>query len=298
MDDLPQPIVATAFDLPPAVAVALAAAPAGVEASVEAAGVPFAIASWGDPDHPPLLLLHGVTSSADAWWRVGPALAAAGRHVLAPDLPGHGRTGRWAGRHRFRETAADVAALVVALGIDRSDLEIVGHSWGAMVAAALPWAGIGPGILVLYDAPVLPEASMAALLDDPVERAFDDRDEAIRAIGAANRTWSYGDVVAKAASLTQVDEEAARAVLLRNGDWDGGLADLADEAAAGIDAWLVRGEPASGSLIPGAALPAIAARIGAGHVLTVARGPHSPQRTYPEATLVALLRALGVDSAA
>jgi hypothetical protein len=37
----------------------------------------------------------------------------------------------------------------------------------------------------------------------------------------------------------------------------------------------------------------LAARIGAEHVLTVAGGPHSPQRTHPEATLVALLRALG-----
>ena len=72
-----------------------------------AAGIPFSALSWGDPDGRPLLLVHGVTASAAIWWRVGPALAATGRRVVAVDLPGHGRTGHWTGRHRFRDNAAD-----------------------------------------------------------------------------------------------------------------------------------------------------------------------------------------------
>jgi pimeloyl-ACP methyl ester carboxylesterase len=317
MDDLPAPIVASARDLPPAVAAALSSAPAGAptlssppavaaalssapaatRAIVASAGIPFAVTSWGSPADPPLLLVHGVTSSSATWWRVGPALAAAGRRVVAPDLPGHGRTGHWTGRHRFRETAADLAALVRALGIDGPALEVVGHSWGAMVVAALPWAGIRPRALVLLDPPVLPLASMSALVEDPAERGFDDIDEAVRVIGAANPTWTYGDVVAKACSLVEFEERAARDVLLANGDWDGGLADLADPAAAGIEVWLVRGDPAAGSYIPEAAVPAFAARLGHDHVLSIAGGPHSPQRTHPEATIVALLTALGVRSA-
>jgi hypothetical protein len=165
-----------------------------------------------------------------------------------------------------------------------------------MVVAALPMSGIRPRALVLLDPPVLPLASMAALVDDPAERRYDDLAEAIRVVGAANPTWTYGDVAAKAASLTEFEEQAARDVLLRNGDWDGGLADLADEAAAGIDCWLVRGEPETGSYVPDAAVPRFVARFGAGRVLTVAGGPHSPQRTRPEATLVALLTALGSGS--
>lgn len=293
MDDLPTPIVGTATDLPPAAATALAAPVPGEASTIEAAGIPFAVTSWGSPTHPPLLLVHGVTSSSGTWWRVGPALAAAGMRVFAPDLPGHGRTGHWSGRHRFRETAADVAALIRNLGIDTPTLAVVGHSWGAMVVAALPTTGIRPRALVLLDPPVLPLASMAALVDDPAERRYDDLAEAMRVVGAANRTWTYGDVEAKAASLTAFEAQAARDVLLRNGDWDGGLADLADEATAGIDCWLVRGDPAAGSYVPDAAVPRFAARFGAGRVLTVAGGPHSPQRTHPEATLVALLTALG-----
>ncbi|HET6764519.1 MAG TPA: alpha/beta hydrolase, partial [Longimicrobiaceae bacterium] len=41
---------------------------------------------------PPVVLAHGLGMSADYWWRNGPALAAAGYRVLAPDFPGFGRT--------------------------------------------------------------------------------------------------------------------------------------------------------------------------------------------------------------
>ena len=41
---------------------------------------------------PPLVLVHGLGCSADYWVRNGPWLAASGYRVLAPDLPGFGRT--------------------------------------------------------------------------------------------------------------------------------------------------------------------------------------------------------------
>jgi pimeloyl-ACP methyl ester carboxylesterase len=115
-------------------------------------------------------------------------------------------------------------------------------------------------------------------------------------VRAANPTWSDGDVRAKAEALTQLDESAARSILLDNGDWDGGLADLANPAAAGIDIWLVRGDPTAGGYIPDAAAAAIADRIGADHVISLPGAPHSPQRTHPEATTAAFLRALAVSS--
>ena len=39
---------------------------------------------------PVVLLLHGLGSSLDTWWRNVEPLADAGLSVLAPDLPGHG----------------------------------------------------------------------------------------------------------------------------------------------------------------------------------------------------------------
>ncbi len=290
---LPHPIRATTADLPRAVATALAAAPEGRPGRVDAAGIRWATVEWGDRRDRPVLLVHGVTAWSGTWWRTGPALAAAGFRVVAIDLPGHGSTGGWSGRHRFADTAADVAAFIRAAGLDSPDPAAVGHSWGAMIVAALPRAGIRPGRLVLLDPPAVPAAVMGTMLDDSIERHYDDIVEAIRAIRGANPSWTEGDVTAKAAGLTLFDVEAVRAVLLDNGDWDGGRAALADPRASGIPTWIVRGEPATGGLIPEAAVPGLARVVGDEHILTIADGPHSPHRTHPEATLVALLRALG-----
>jgi pimeloyl-ACP methyl ester carboxylesterase len=279
-------------DLPAAVRDALEAPTEGERFGVEAAGIPWSALAWGDPGARPLLLIHGVTSSAATWWRVGPALAAAGRRVIAVDQAGHGRSGHWQGHHRFRDNAADVAAFIRAAGLSRDDLQVVGHSWGAMTAAALPAAGLRPATIVLVDPPVVPLSFMEAQVAESDEQAHADMDDAIAAVRAANPDWDDGDVRAKAEALTQLDEAAARSVFLDNGDWDGGLADLADPAAAGIPVWLVRGDPATGGYVPDAFLPAYAARIGVNHITTIAGAPHSPQRTHPAETTAALLRAL------
>ena len=281
-------------DLPAAVAVALDDPAAPELGVVDAAGIPFATRAWGDPAAAPILLIHGVTASSRIWWRLGPALAAGlDCRVVAVDQAGHGLTKQWTGHHRFVDNAVDVAAFADAAGVARPDLRIVGHSWGGMTAAALPAAGLAPAILVLLDPPAIPVAAIATMLEDPVERHYDDRDEAIAAIGQLHPTWGYGDVVAKAEALTQFDEAAVPAILTQNGDWDGGLAALADPAAAGVPTWLIRGEPAAGGLIPDAAAVRFAERIGADHVITIAGGAHSPMRDLPEATALALLRALG-----
>jgi pimeloyl-ACP methyl ester carboxylesterase len=290
----PAAIRATAADLPLRVAAALADPRPGRERIVEVDGIRWRAIEWGDPGDPPVVLVHGVTSNAETFWRVGPAVAAASRHVLAMDLPGHGRTGSWRGRHRFAETAADLAAFIRAAGLGRADLAILGHSWGAMVAAALPAAGLRPARILLLDPPALPVAAMEAMTLDPTERRYDDLDAALAAIRNVNPGWSEGDVHAKALGLTQFEVEAARAVLVDNGDWDGGLGALADPAALGVPVWLIRGEFAAGGLIPEASVPAFEARFGPDHVTTIADAPHSPQRTRPEATVLAILRALGL----
>lgn len=278
--------------LPAAVTAALRSPGPGEKLAIAAAGVPFHATAWGEASAPHLLLLHGVTSSSATWWRTGPALAAAGYRVIAPDLPGHGETGHWTGHHRFRDNARDVAAFAEAAGLDSPDLRIVGHSWGAMTAAELPAARLVPRVLVLLDPPALPLAAISQMLVDPDERRYDDVGEAIEVIRPANPEWTDGDVSAKAVGLTQFDEAAVRAILLENGDWDGGLGGLADPAAAGLDVWLIRGDPAQGGYVPEEVLPAFAERIGADRIITIAGAPHSPQRTHPAQTVAALLRAL------
>ena len=279
--------------LPGPVAAALVAPDEGSRITLEAAGIPWSALVWGDPTARSLLLIHGVTSSAAVWWRVGPALAAAGRRVIAVDQAGHGRTGHWRGHHRMRENAADLAAFAQSAGLDRPDLQVVGHSWGAVSAAALPAVGLRPATLVLLEPPVLPFERIALEASDPTQQPVTSLELAIAAIRAAEPGWSEGDVRTKAEAVMELDFEAARSVVLENGDWDGGLADLRDPAAAGVDTWLIRGDPATGGYVDDAAALEFARLIGEDHVITIPGAPHSPQRTHPVETVQAFLRAIG-----
>jgi pimeloyl-ACP methyl ester carboxylesterase len=58
---------------------------------IPAGGVPTRCLVAGDPGKPALLLLHGLTLTADVWLRNIDALAA-DFHVIAPDMLGHGFT--------------------------------------------------------------------------------------------------------------------------------------------------------------------------------------------------------------
>jgi pimeloyl-ACP methyl ester carboxylesterase len=164
-----------------------------------------------------------------------------------------------------------------------------------MTAAWFPAVGLTTEVIVLLDPPAVSAVEIATMLDDPIERHYDDLDEAVAALGGLHPAWPHGDVLAKAEALTQFDIEAVRAVLTENGDWDGGLAALADPAAAGSVVRLIRGEPATGGLISDEAAAALAGRLGADNVTTIRGGSHSPHRQRPEATMAALLRALTPD---
>jgi pimeloyl-ACP methyl ester carboxylesterase len=285
-------LTATASDLPPGVAAALADPASGTPADVDAAGTAWPTIRWGDPADPPVLLVHGVTSNARIWWRVGPALAAARRCVVAVDMPGHGRSPLREVSHHFVDTARSLAGFVRAAGLDVPELVVVGHSWGGMVTAHLPMAGLRPATVVLLDPPVLTLGRLRALTAEPTERDYATFEAAAAAVRSANPSWSDGDVAAKAQGLTEFTPQLVLDVLLENGDWDGGMAALRDERAAGVPVWLIRGDWASGGFIPDFKLPEIERQLGADHVVTIAGGPHSPQRTHPEATVLAILRAI------
>ena len=86
-----------------------------------------------EPGHAPLLLIHGATSTGrNDWAGVSERLGAAGYHVLVPDCRGHGRSENPRLTYAFSEHAADMAALVRALGFDRA--HVIGHSNGGNVA--------------------------------------------------------------------------------------------------------------------------------------------------------------------
>jgi pimeloyl-ACP methyl ester carboxylesterase len=98
-------------------------------------------AGFEDAGRPTVVLLHGFPELAYSWRKVMLPLAAAGYHVIAPDMRGYGRTLGWddsfdADPDQFRilNMVRDTAALVYALGY-RSIAAIVGHDAGSPVAA-------------------------------------------------------------------------------------------------------------------------------------------------------------------
>ena len=129
-----------------------AAGSAGVDVDVGGLTLHAALRGAG----PPLVLLHGFTGSGETWRGLAAELARE-YSTIAPDLVGHGRSAAPAapGRYAIRRAAADLVALLSALGHERAAW--LGYSLGGRVAlqiaadhpgavAALVLEGASPGI--------------------------------------------------------------------------------------------------------------------------------------------------------
>ena len=86
----------------------------------------------GNPSAPPVLLLHGATFRAELWQETGTmaAVALAGFHAVATDLPGHGKyviTGYTKDEIMWR--------LIENMGLHRP--VVMGHSLGGAYALAI-----------------------------------------------------------------------------------------------------------------------------------------------------------------
>ena len=103
-------------------------------------GLRFRYFEWGEAAADPIVLLHGFSSTAAAWARVGDALAS-DYHVVALDLRGHGET-EWDPDERYtdQQMVSDVRALTRHLGL--RPFTLVGHSMGG--AIAYTYAGTHP----------------------------------------------------------------------------------------------------------------------------------------------------------
>lgn len=80
---------------------------------------------------PVVLLIHGMAGSSSSWV---PILEDLGRHAswVAPDLPGHGRSGKPRGDYSLGAQAGFLRDLLAALGHDRAT--VVGTSLGGGIA--------------------------------------------------------------------------------------------------------------------------------------------------------------------
>ncbi len=104
---------------------------------VAVAGGDMRVAVWEPANAtsatPAILAIHGVSSSHLAWSLLTPHLP--GVRVIAPDLRGRGRSNELAGPAGMSAHAADMVAVLDAVGVDA--VPVVGHSMGAFVAVVL-----------------------------------------------------------------------------------------------------------------------------------------------------------------
>lgn len=91
----------------------------------------------------PLLLLHGLSSSAASWERVAAVLTHHFR-IIAPDLLGFGESDLPSGGFYMEEQALQIGGLLDALGV--SSMFVAGHDFGGPVAMTL--ASARPNIRV------------------------------------------------------------------------------------------------------------------------------------------------------
>jgi pimeloyl-ACP methyl ester carboxylesterase len=275
-----------------------------------AGGLRLHVYQAGDPAAPPLLLVHGLGDEADTWRHVIAPLAARYR-VIAPDLPGFGRSDRPYTAYTLAFFARTLAGLLDALRIPRATL--VGSSLGAaavqrlalarpalarrlvLVGGALP-VGAGPGArpqrppaqLLLFLAPGLGEllytrlrTSQEAAFETlrPYYHDLDALPEADRAFLRERvwaRVWSDGQRRAYLSALRWLAVEATfRARELRTR-----LARLTTPTL------LVRGE--SDHVTGHEPAADMAALLPDARLVTLPRAGHLPHQELPEA-FVALL---------
>lgn len=230
----------------------------------------LATRTWGDTGAPVVVLVHGVVASSATWWRVGPALAARGHHVLAVDLPGHGAGPRIDRPFTLADLAEHLWATVDAAGVVPAVLW--GHSLGALaVLEAVRRRPGWTGRLVLEDPPGPASSDGSALAADvraAVALARADPDALLDDVRRANPGWAAGDVAAMAdAARCQADEVAAAVEARIIPDLVGALRGLR------LPTLVVLGAPERGSMVTGAERAAVldaapaAVALDAGHAV-------------------------------
>ncbi|WP_137702181.1 alpha/beta fold hydrolase [Marimonas lutisalis] len=103
---------------------------------IHLSGQPFHYLTWGSPDLPPLLMLHGFPEYSGAWDELASRLCDR-FYCIAPDQRGYGQS--WAppevGEYTTSNLVGDMAALIEAL--DLAPCTVLGHDWGSAVAYGL-----------------------------------------------------------------------------------------------------------------------------------------------------------------
>ncbi len=223
--------------------------------TVDLPGGRFHYLSWGTEktDRPCVLLLHGITSSARSWVRVGPALADRYR-VYALDMRGHGDSPKPpAGVYSLRQTADDAQALMNILNLIRPVL--IGHSWGGATALVLASGAGTEQSAPTFSKIILEDPACNFGQGDAEKRAVPytkdigrPADELRPELVANSPGWMEADIEGKLDAMSKVSREAVVSVFDQAGQMGNLLPLLARLTAPTL---LLRADPDNGTTLPG-----------------------------------------------
>jgi pimeloyl-ACP methyl ester carboxylesterase len=221
------------------------------------------------------LLIHGLSSGPDGWWRVRGWLEEAGWAAETVALLGHG------GRPAAPSYALDAYVDDVRAASGSHDL-VIGHSLGAsvstVIAASDPaWARR----LILLD-PVwfIPDDALPATAAEQAAE-LDLTEQSLR---AAKPHWDDGDIAAKVAAIAAVDPGAVRRTFAEVEHWD--LRDVARRITA--PTLVLGGDPAVYTMLEPADGFEVSEDAPDMRYVVVPGAAHSPHRDAPAATRAAL----------
>jgi pimeloyl-ACP methyl ester carboxylesterase len=257
------------------------------------AGRPAYVYTGGKPldaAQPAVVFIHGASQDHSCWALQSRWFAHHGHAVLAPDLPGHGRSGG-APLPSVEALADWIAALLDAAGIERATL--VGHSMGALVAleTAARHGKRAAGLVLIGASVPMPVADAlldAARNDEPkamaMINAWSHSQRGLLGGNAAPGVWMFG-------ANRRLMERQPRGVIANDlaacNAYAGGPAAAAAVHAAACPALIVAG--GADRMTPPRNTRALAEMLPHARVVTLPGAGHAMMAEQPDALLDAMI---------
>ena len=225
---------------------------------------------WGTSG-PRILLVHGLSSTAESWWRVIDALSPHAQ-LTAVELRGHG-----ASPAGDRYTVADYASDLPRENWDA----VIGHSLGgaaSVVAASRP--GFARSLVLLDPVLEVPEADFEEVAADQIaELSLDET-----SIAAARPHWHERDRAAKLSGIRAVAPDAVGRSFTDSGEWNV----VAEARALTVPTLILSGDPAVYTMLDPKLARSLVETTPSLEYRVIAGAGHSPHRDVPDATIDAL----------
>lgn len=218
-------------------------------------GLKLAMKTWGVGDGPTVLLVHGLSGTANSWWRVASDLVGIGCVVTAPDLRGHGQSPA-AANYGFDEHAEDLRVLG-----DQWDLAI-GHSLaGPILASTAQSVGLIANLLLLDPVFEIPEDDFEAVVQDQLSEVGASVTQT--SVAESNPTWHPEDCFHKAAGAQATSPFVIERCLRDNTPFD----HLGRLRGLEIPVEILAADPTIGTMAPASIFAALAKPNVSHHVL-------------------------------